>query len=369
MIVKNVKFNNPPAKEFVRELKAQVNAYFEDNNLKKTANAQMIIKTISLLGIYFGAYLLILLTGLSVWYLLGFAVIMGLAKAGIGFSIAHDAIHGSYSSNKTVNKILGFSMNLIGGSSYVWSISHNIVHHTYTNIHTMDEDLDVTTYMRLSPNQPRMKIHRFQHLYFPLVYSLATFFWVFVKDYKKLLQPNIGPFEKKHDSKDVWETIIFKLIYYAYTIVIPLLLLPIAWWQFLIGFMLMHMVAGFTLGIIFQLAHVVEETEHFTPEYEGTMENAWAVHQLRTTANFGMKSKLLTWYVGGLNYQVEHHLFPNICSIHYPAISGIVESVAKNYNVPYYFHKTFSQAVASHVKVLVTLGKEPAGDFELKLSS
>lgn len=370
MIVRNVKFNNAAGKDFFRELRTEVDTYFTEKKMATTANAAMIFKTVALFSIYFGAYALILTQLFSIWGMLALCVIMGIGKAGIGFSVAHDAIHGSYSKKKWVNNLLGFSMNLIGGSAYVWGISHNIVHHTYTNIHGMDEDLEVTSLIRLSPEQPYMKAHRFQHLYFPVFYSLATIFWVFLKDYRKLSQKHIGPFSRKHARKDVLITIGGKILYYAYTIALPLLILDVSILQFIIGFVTMHLVAGFILGIIFQLAHVVEETEHFAPKYEGTMDNAWAVHQMRTTANFAPTNQLLTWYVGGLNFQVEHHIFPNICSIHYPAISKIVRRVSEKHNVPYHCHKTFRAAVSSHINVLKRLGRdEVAGHVQSNIAA
>ncbi len=321
----------------------------------------MWLKTFILLTAYLGAYALIMVggtTGVSVWALLGLCVFMGLAKAGIGFSVAHDAIHGAYSPKRWVNRALGLSMNLIGGSDYAWKISHNIVHHTYTNIHHVDPDLEVTTLMRLAPEQPQRPIHKWQHLYFPAIYALASVFWVLVKDWKKLSDPYIGPIKKNHPKNEIGLLIFTKAVYYAYTIIIPLLILDVAWWQFVIGFLTMHFTTGLTMGIIFQLAHVVEDTEYPAPDENRTMEDAWAVHQLRTTANFSRDSKFLNWYVGGLNFQIEHHLFSNICSIHYKKISPIVEAVAKRHNVPYHVAPTFLTAVKSHIAVLKNLGTE-----------
>ena len=189
------------------------------------------------------------------------------------------------------------------------------------------------------------------------VYSLASFFWVFLKDYVRFARKGmVGTKSGKHPTNEFIKTLAGKLVYYSYLIVIPLLVVHVAWWQFIIGFMTMHLVAGAILGIVFQLAHVVEETEHLIPDEAGQMENAWIIHQMRTTANFGPKNKLLTWFVGGLNFQVEHHLFPNICSIHYAAISPIVQNVAQEFGVPYHMHPSFRSAVASHVRVLKKLG-------------
>jgi linoleoyl-CoA desaturase len=367
MVALPIKFSNKNGKDFITDLRASVDAYFVEKGISTYADSRMVVKTIALLALYFGAYALILGQVTPAWGMLGLAIVMGIGKAGIGFSIAHDAIHGSYSKNPTVNRILGFSMNLIGGSAYVWKITHNMVHHTYTNIHEVDEDLEVTALMRLSPEAPYKKIHKYQYLYFPIVYSLATFFWVFAKDYKKLSQKDIGPYKnQKHSAKEIAITFFGKILYYAYTIVIPLMVLDtITWWQFVIGFLVMHFTAGIILGVVFQLAHVVEQTEHLQPDEQGKMENAWAIHQMRTTANFAPKNRIVNWYVGGLNFQVEHHLFPNICSIHYPAISPIVAEVAARHNVPYYMNPTFRSAVMSHIRILKEFGKGPVVEMSV----
>ena len=357
-MAQTIRFPNKAGKDFITELRENVENYFTEKHLSQYANFGMVIKTIALLGVYFGAYGLILSGIFQPWQMLLLCVVMGIGKSGIGFSIAHDAIHGAYSSKKWVNTLLGFSMNIIGGSAYVWKITHNFVHHTYTNIHGMDEDLEVTSLMRLAPTAKHKKIHRFQHLYFPLVYGLTTLSWVFSKDYKKMSQKEIGPYKNTgHAASEVVTLIISKAVYYTYTIVIPLLVLHIPVWQFLIGFLVMHMTAGIILGIVFQLAHVVEDIEYPAPDADGKMENAWAVHQMKTTSDFGRKNKLLNWYVGGLNFQVEHHLFTNICSVHYPAISEIVKHTAEKYNVPYNEHRTFRGAVRSHYNVLRYYGR------------
>ena len=130
----------------------------------------------------------------------------------------------------------------------------------------------------------------------------------------------------------------------------------------LAGFFLAHVAMGLTLSIVFQLAHVVENTEfeHVALDETKHIDEAWAIHELKTTSNFAMDSKLVSWFVGGLNFQVEHHLFPKVSHIHYPAISKIVQQKCKEYNLPYNYYPTMLQAVASHFRVMKSLGKKPA---------
>ncbi len=346
--------------DFFTELRAEVSAYFTATGKSRHANAEMVIKTIALLTVYLGTYALILTSGWSLGVLWALCVVMGIAMAGIGFAVAHDAVHGAYSANATVNRLIGYTMNLVGGSSYVWSITHNVVHHTYTNIPDYDEDLEVAPILRLSRSAPWWPIHRYQHLFGWLLYGFATIFWVFVKDYRKLLKPNIGPYEnKRHPLREVAITIIGKLLYYAYMIVLPLLVLDITWWQFAIGFVTLQFTAGLILGVVFQLAHVVEGPEQPTGDATGRLSRTWAEHQLATTADFDRHNRWLSWYVGGLNFQVVHHLFPKVCSVHYPALSPIVERVAARHGLTYHIQPSFATAVRSHAQMLYQLGRNP----------
>jgi len=241
----------------------------------------------------------------------------------------------------------------------MWKITHNVIHHTYTNIDGVDEDLTVSPLLRLSPGAPLLRIHRFQHLYGLAAYSMSTIFWVFVKDFKYFFQKDLGPYKNKKHPRGEWVNLfVSKLVYYGWSIVIPLLVLEIPWWQFAIGYLAMHLTAGFILGVVFQLAHVVEGPDYPVPDEAGRMEDAWLVHEMETTANFARSSRMVSWYVGGLNFQIEHHLFPKVCSVHYPAISTIVKDTATKYGVPYYDQPTVMAAVRSHLRMLKKLGPE-----------
>ena len=352
-----VTFNNKINHEFNREVKKRVNAYFKEQDISKHANVSMVLKTVIILGVYWGTYALIMLGGLSLNWIWGLTVVMGIGMAGIGFSITHDALHGAYSSNQRINNFIGLFFDLVGANGYIWKITHNIIHHTYTNIHGHDEDLEVAEFIRLSPHTEHKPIHRFQHfLAFP-AYSFATFFWVFVKDYWYFIKNPLGPYEDKRHPISEWvKLFVTKAFYYTYAIILPLVTLDITWWQVLIGFTTLHLIAGLILGIIFQLAHVVESTTHPIPNKDNMIENHWVIHEMLTTNNFARSNKVLCWFVGGLNFQIEHHLFPKVCSIHYPAISPIVEQTAKEFGIPYNCHETFNEAVASHYRTLKQFG-------------
>jgi linoleoyl-CoA desaturase len=340
-------------------VKSRVAEYFATKGLSQKANASMVAKTFVMLTVMFGAYALILTNWFGPWTMLGLAILMGAGTAGVGFCVAHDALHGAYSSRRWVNKLLGFTFDLLGANGYMWKITHNVIHHTYPNVHGLDEDLDVSPLLRLSPHAELKWFHRFQHLYAFGAYSTTTLFWVFVKDYKYFFKRELGPFQGKNHPKSEIATLVgMKLLYYTYTILIPLLVLHVTWWQFIIGFTAMHLTAGAILGIVFQLAHVVEETGTPNAPEGGLMDSAWMIHQMETTSDFAGSNRILCWYVGGLNFQVEHHLFPKICSVHYPALSRIVRDVAKEHNVPYHHHDTLFEAIRSHYHMLKNLGQK-----------
>jgi linoleoyl-CoA desaturase len=356
-----VKFNNRKDTDFVTELRSRVDEYFKERNLSTYANGAMVFKTIALLAITFVPYIMMYFFVMPIWAMLLMVIIMGVGFAGIGFSIGHDALHSAYSPKPIVNKLLGLSFNLIGANDYIWKIKHNMRHHTYTNIYKKDDDLEAGYLLRFTPDAPWEKPHRYQAVTAYLIYALLSVGWVLYFDLEKLKVYNgngsLNP-DVKHPRNEVIKLYAFKIFYILYMLVLPMILLPVAWWVVLIGFFIMHFVAGLTLSLVFQLAHVIEEVAQPVPEPEtGLVDNAWAVHQMQTTANYGTRNKLLTWFVGGLNFQIEHHLFPNICSIHYPAISPIVEETAKKYNVPYFNHEGFLTALASHHRLLKRLSK------------
>ncbi len=354
-----VRFNTSVDREFYAVLRQRVNAHFTDKNISRHANSMMVIKSIFMLSLYF-APLILMLTGLvtGFWPNLIMWVLMGFGMSGIGMAVMHDANHGSYSKNKKVNKFMGFMVNFVGGYHVNWIIQHNVLHHTYTNIHGFDEDIEQAV-MRFTPNQKRHPFYRFQIIYAPFLYGLLTIYWVLVKDFIQLVNYSKRKLINAQGltPKKAMRQIVFnKLWYFVLTIVLPIVIIDLPWWQTLIGFLTMHFISGLILALIFQPAHVVENTDFFVPGEDSSVENNWAIHQMKTTANFANKSVFFSWFVGGLNYQIEHHLFPNICHVHYKSISHIVRSTAEEFQVPYNEYKTFFGALKSHFTLLNQLG-------------
>ena len=294
---------------------------------------------------------------------LGLCAVMGFGTAGIGLSIMHDANHGAYSTKTWKNQLLGYSLNLVGGHSFNWKVQHNVLHHTYTNIHDADEDISPRGVLRMCPQSDWKPIHKYQHFYAWFLYGLLTFVWIIFKDFVRLIKYQKDGMVKKQKASVMREWVILiltKIIYIGYTFVVPLYLTSFSFAQIFLGFFVMHYIAGFILAIIFQPAHVIEGTEYPKPDLTGNMENSWAVHQMHTTTNFGHREKLFSWYVGGLNYQVEHHLFPTICHVHYRKIASIVKKTAEEFGLPYKSKDTFMQALRAHGRLLKELGQKPS---------
>lgn len=282
---------------------------------------------------------------------------MGLGKAFIGTAVMHDALHGSYFKNRTLNTLVGFSATIIGVDALIWKIQHNVIHHTYTNIEDTDEDILPRVVFRFSRHQPRMWFHRFQHIYAPLFYCVPLLEWITTKDFIKAFEyKNLKLIKPKEFNKELTLIIFRKLVYYAFFIALPILVIGIPIWLTIIMIVVSHAVTGIMLAMIFQTAHVVEPADFLKEETEN-IERSWTVHQLITTCNYGMNSKVLSWFVGGLNFQIEHHLFPDVCHIHYPEISKIVQQTTKEFELPYNAFNSFGQAIWSHFHLLKEMGK------------
>jgi linoleoyl-CoA desaturase len=357
-----VKFAPKTNDGFYDTVKQRVDEYFRSNNLSKYANTEMKLKTVVMISLYFVPYFAVV-TGLlasSLWLFYGAWLLMGLGIVGIGTSVMHDSNHGSYSENKYVNSFLGNILNLLGGYARNWRIQHNILHHTYTNLDGLDEDIEAGVLLRMSPNAPRFSFHRFQHIYAWFLYMIMNLFWVTVKDFRQMNRyEKEGLLRKEKVSlrRARTELALLKVLYVAYIIVLPLLFGGVAWHHVVLGFVGMHMMAGLGLACIFQPAHVMESSTFPTPTPARRIEDSWAAHQLLNTTNFSPDSKITAWFIGGLNYQIEHHLFPHVCHIHYPKIAPIVARTAKEFNLPYNVQKTFAHALWEHGKMLKTLGQ------------
>lgn len=297
---------------------------------------------------------------LPIWSLLPLGILMGIFHGLAGFNIMHDACHGAFSSKPGVNQWVGNVMSLMGSHAYIWRTKHNFLHHTYTNIDGVDDDIAKWPLFRMSPTQGKKPWHKFQHIYMFLLYSISSIWWVFGNDVVKYITRKVNghPLPRFPWQEHVifWLT---KSFYATVYVVLPIYFFGVG--GGLLFFFSLHVTLGLLLSIVFQLAHVVENThfEHGPTLLENAekVPNEWAVHQIMTTSDFATRNWFATWFTGGLNFQVEHHLFPNISHIHYPKVHRIVKNVCKKYGIDFNEYTTFTEAVASHIRLMRDLGR------------
>ncbi|MEJ7769810.1 MAG: acyl-CoA desaturase [Chitinophagaceae bacterium] len=351
------KFTTVPH-SFHAELKGRITKYFEEVGKSTYGNYSLFTKAVILMVCFLFVYIhLVFFTPSTVLSVLECVLLGGIVSA-IGFNVMHDGAHGSFSKYKWVNLFAAFSLNILGGNSFMWNMKHNIIHHAYTNVDGVDDDIDIQPWMRMSGTQKKYMLHKYQHIYFWVLYSLFYIFWIFVLDYQKYFKSKVGNMElKKMSMTDHLVFWGFKLFHAFLFIGLPIYLLGFPSW--LIGFLVFTGVAGLVLSLVFQLAHTVEHTAFPVADVEtGRMENEWAVHQIKTTANFATNNKVICWLVGGLNFQIEHHLFPKISHVHYPEISKIIRQACREYGIEYIEYPKMRYAVASHVAFLKQMGSK-----------
>jgi linoleoyl-CoA desaturase len=344
--------------DFFTTLRKKVDDYFADNKLDPAGNGKLYFKSVLQVVSATTLYVVLVFFTPAALISIGLCFLLGLNLAVIGFNVMHEGGHQSFSRYSWVNNISAYFLNVLGGNAYYWKIKHNINHHTYTNIEGMDSDIDVKPFMRLHEGQPKHSYHRFQHVYWVILYGISYLAWVFYEDFEKYFSGKISPnSEKKKLARK--EHLIFwftKIMYITAYIAVPILM--VGWLPWLIGFLIITFTCGVAISIVFQLAHVVEGTEFHAPN-GGEINNQkheWAIHQIISTANFATSNKWLYWLLGGLNFQIEHHLFPRVSHIHYPQVSKFVREACREYNIVYNEYTSMFKAIASHLVHLRKLG-------------
>jgi len=345
---------------FHLELRRRVAGHFRTTGRRQRDCWQMYVKTAILVAGFAGSYVLLVFVAQTWWQGLLLALLLGLSAAGIGFNIQHDGGHQAYSNHPWVNTLMAMTLELMGGSSYLWRWKHVVFHHTYVNITGHDTDIDLGMLARLTPHQKRLRYHRWQHLYLWPLYGLLAIKWQLVDDFRKLISGRINnqPFPRPTG----WELVIFvagKVIFFSVAFGTPLLFHSVGVVLFYYG--IAGLVTGTALSVVFQVAHCVEEAEFPLPRANtGRIDQAWAIHQVETTVDFARRSRVVAWCVGGLNFQIEHHLFPRISHVHYPAISKVVEQTCRDFGIRYTEFKSFRAGMVSHFRWLRRMGRPNA---------
>jgi linoleoyl-CoA desaturase len=341
---------------FQLELRRRVDEYFRVTGRRQRDCWQMYLKTAILIACLAVSYLLLVFAAHAWWQSVPLAVLLGLAAAGIGFNIQHDGGHHAYSDRRWINKLMAMTLDMIGGSSYLWHWKHVVIHHTYVNVTGHDSDLNLGIFGRVTPHQPRLAFHRWQHLYLWPLYGFLAIRWHLVDDFRRLIAGRIGRHRiRRPTGGDLVVLVAGKAIFFGWAFGVPLLFHPAS--AVLVHYGVAALVLGTTLSVVFQVAHCVEQAA-FPPASARTrrIERAWAVHQAETAVNFARPSRVVGWLLGGLNFQIEHHLFPRISHVTYPAISKLVEQTCRDFGIAYTEHKSFREGVTAHFRWLRRMG-------------
>ena len=347
-------------RDFQKTLNERVNAFLRAIHLPGRDVPAMYLKSALVLAWWLGTYLLLLLGHFSPLINIALCLVWAVAIASVGFNVMHDANHGAYSEHPFVNKLVSLSAEMLGMSGFRWRVKHNVWHHTYTNISGFDDDVETFGLMRLTPRDPWKPWFRAQVWYFLGVYSMIGFDFI-LRDFMMVL---VGKSDANHvyPKMSVGDKVTFwagKLFFFVIMFALPLQVFP--WWQVLIGFVIVLLAVGVVMGVVFQLAHINGDTTF--PEPVGSpkhIDNEWAVHQVETTADFAPRNRILNFYVGGLNYQIEHHLLPHICHLNYPRLAPIVRATCEEFGIRYNCYDTWREAFSCHVQELRLLGRGPA---------
>ncbi|MFN6945874.1 MAG: fatty acid desaturase family protein [Cytophagaceae bacterium] len=351
----NVSFNNKN-NPFFTSLKGKVNQYFFDNQFHTSGNKRLYFKSSIQTGSAIALYIMLVFFTPGIFLSLILCAVLGVNLAVLGFNIMHEGGHQTFSKYSWLNTVGAYFLNVLGGNIFFWKIKHNINHHTYTNIEGMDSDIDIKPFMRVHEKQSRLWIHKFQHIYCVILYGISYLVWIFWDDFQKYFTGDIAT--GQHRRMEIKEHLIFwvtKVLYIIVYLVVPIFLLGFA--KALIGFAVISFVCGLSIGLVFQLAHVVEGTSFPEPSIDlNRIEQEWAIHQINTTANFSTNNKIVSWLLGGLNFQVEHHLFPRISHIHYPAINRLVKETCEEFKIKYLEYPSVYSAVHSHFSHIKRIG-------------
>ncbi len=341
--------------QMARDITKAKNNYFTEQGISIKGGRGLIFKALFFFLGFWTLYGIIVFSHLPLLVKLLLCIPAVFFACGIGFNIMHDGNHESFSENKRIKRIAANAARSLGVEVFLWKTKHNVIHHRGTNVNHIDDDIEAGPLLRLHSDQPHYLIHRLQHWYWPIAYSFLFLAWVGVKDFKKYFSQKIMGVSV---SFGFWDHVLFwatKVFFYFAFIQIPIWKLGFTAWIY--GFLLFAFLLGFTISVVFQMAHIVQGLKH--PVFEEVNGTESMEHQISTTADFAPNNKFLRWWVGGLTFQIEHHLFPKVCHVHYPALHKIVKAVCEEHHFPMVVFPTFFAALKSHVLKLKEFGKKP----------
>jgi linoleoyl-CoA desaturase len=261
---------------------------------------------------------------------------MGLLIVSIFLNIIHDAVHRTIFKNEKLNEAYVYLFDLMGANSFIWRLRHIRFHHNYPNVNGWDTDIEQSSLARVFPSGPFSRMHKYQHIYLPILYPFYLANWLLIRDFKDFFN------EKKTVRKlvDIPRTeyvklFVFKAIFLSYIIVLPKILLGISWLMALVGFSILLFTASIASLMVLLSPHVNTESSFPLPNKENRFEHSWMMHMLMTTNDVAHDNWFTRFFMGCFNYHVVHHLFPNVNHAYYPEITVLLKQKAKEYNLPY----------------------------------
>ncbi|GLR19880.1 fatty acid desaturase family protein [Portibacter lacus] len=354
----------PEKDDFLVVLQGKVENYFKSGQKSKFANASFYGKALFLFTAYVGFYFVFLFHEPSIYTLCGY-ILMGPLAIIIGLNVAHDAAHSIISRRKWVNKLFLYTFDFLGASSAIWKKRHVESHHQYANILNEDADLKQTPLVRIFPSDEIRKVNKYQHFYMPFIFLNYTLFWLIFRDFQDLRNKGKGSSIRIIFSKvEVFLILLFKVLYFTYILVIPLIFAEFQWWQVVIAYILMNWMAGITITLALVPAHVASTSEFPLPDENGVMPHSWSHHQLLTTTDYATNKFIINWLMGGFNHHIAHHLFPRINHVHYKAITTLVKETAEEFGLTYNYEESLYNAYLSHFNLLRNNGWEHWDELE-----
>lgn len=327
--------------DFLFSLQKKILTYLSENSLERRG------------GLYHRLFFWVPLAAIFT-YLVSFcgywslSPVLGLVLASFGLCIQHDANHGAFSTNSKFNKYFGYFDDIIGGSSFMWRYQHNVGHHITPNDYNNDPDSSSgDPFLRLNNDAKIYLWNNYQYLYWPILfvsvgpgYFFGDFYNFAMNRYNNVKIYYIGIW-------DYLEFFFFKILHFSIFFIVPYYRFG-QWYSF----MLMHIVGGYYLAIQFVISHNTSDI------ISGRVQtDDWAIMQISESSNWSTKSKVINFFTGGLNQQIEHHLFPSLCDKLYPEISNIVENECKMMGIPYHSYPDFYSNFISFLKCVKIMGK------------
>ena len=370
------------------ELRRRINDKIRRENLLMRAYIALWAK-----GLLMIAWLVVSVGGLifgphTWWTIILLMISAALALVGVAFNIGHDFIHGAGFPKKLTdhsrtarvfNKLGKMSFDAIGASSFIWYVKHVVAHHTWTNITGHDSDIDQAPAIRLDPAQEYRPWYRSQHIYGWLMYGLIVPKWHFIGDFSNLRSGKIA--ETEIPKMTLADRLTFwggKLFFFSWALGLPLWLhhdSPGKIAAVVAIYFGTAMMAGTVLALVFQLAHAIEGAKFVKPDDDGDGANAWGIHQLETTRDFYYSGRLLnkpinglmSFYLGGLNFQAIHHILPMLPHPLYHKVWREFAQFCADHDVEY-VRIPLGRAIVLHGRWLYMMGRPSGHVTELPIA-